>query len=214
MNAHRYAQKPLPQPTYLFSEVPRPPKDLSGCSLQYVTEREHLQECIAEMLLLCKEAVRRRNHNLPKTGSKPLSLEYMVDRVDVDDPLWGYIIRSPEGMLQGFVTVTTFTNYQQSFRWNSLHEAAFSDHEELEVEMKAGERKWDSDGSLARELQATVRSGDIWNEGIVWPRIAEISLLGGLGCGKVSLVVRICSCTCYRFLFCILLLLGSDIFGY
>jgi hypothetical protein len=45
---------------------------------------------------------------------------------------------------------------------------------------------WDTDGNLAREMQATVRCGDIWNEGVVWPRIAEISLLGGLGCGKVS----------------------------
>ena len=37
------------------------------------------------------------------TASKPLSLEYLADRSDVDDPFWGYMIRH-EGRLQGFVT--------------------------------------------------------------------------------------------------------------
>jgi len=51
-------------------------------------------------------------------------------------------------------------------------------------------------GSLARSLQSTVRCGDIHEEGIVWPRIAEISLLGALGCGKalVQLVVEHLEC--------------------
>ena len=56
-------------------------------------------------------------------------------------------------------------------------------------QMASGQRKFDSDGKLAEDMQATVRSGDPWNEGIVWPRIAEISLLGGLGCGKVSILL-------------------------
>jgi hypothetical protein len=52
--------------------------------------------------------------------------------------------------------------------------------------MRDGVRVWDRDNQLARGLQNSVHGGDIWNEGIVWPRIAEISLLGALGCGKVS----------------------------
>ena len=47
-------------------------------------------------------------------GNKPLSLEYMADRLDTDDPLWGYTARrrgSEAGQLQGFVTVTTFTTW-------------------------------------------------------------------------------------------------------
>lgn len=48
---------------------------------------------MAEMLLLSKEAVRRRkNLNLDKasvvvtnSGAKPLSLEYLADRMDVDE---------------------------------------------------------------------------------------------------------------------------------
>ena len=68
-----------------------------------------------------------------------------------------------------------------------MHDSAFAyDDEHLAEQMASGERKYDEDGSLAKALQATVRSGDPWEEGIVWPRIAEISLLGGLGCGKVG----------------------------
>jgi hypothetical protein len=90
-------------------------------------------------------------------------------------------------MLQGFITVTTFTNWQTTFRWDSMHDSAFSyDEPHMALMMVNGERKYDEDGTLAEDMQATVRSGDPWNEGIVWPRIAEISLLGGLGCGKVS----------------------------
>lgn len=74
-----------------------------------------------------------------------------------------------------------------------MHESAFSyDDDKLAQQMVNGERVFDSDGSLAAKLQQTVRCGDPWNEGIVWPQLAEISLLGGLGCGKalLSLVIE------------------------
>jgi len=58
-------------------------------------------------------------------------------------------------------------------------------------QMASGQRRFDYDGKLAEDMQATVRSGDPWNEGIVWPRIAEISLLGGLGCGKTLINLAI-----------------------
>lgn len=47
------------------------------------------------------------------------------------------------------------------------------------------------DNTMASSLEATVRDGDPDGEGVVWPHLAEISLLGGLGCGKalVQLVV-------------------------
>ena len=93
--------------------------------------------------------------------------------------------RVKEGMLQGFITVTTFTNWQKSFRWDSLHESAFAyDDPRLAEAMSDGTRKHDRDGTLAEAMQSTVRCGDAWNEGIVWPNIAEISLLGALGCGR------------------------------
>jgi hypothetical protein len=98
------------------------------------------------------------------------------------------MVRDSSSRLQGFITCTTFTNWQSSFRWDSVHDSAFAyDDEKLAQEMVDGTRKFDHDGSLAAGLQSTVRCGDPWNEGIVWPRIAEISLLGGLGCGKAML---------------------------
>lgn len=184
MNATRFAQKPLAQPSYNFASVPKPKRDLEDSQLEMVNTREDLQTCMAEMLLLCKEAIRRRPCNL--TGSKPLSLEYLADRLDVDEPIWGLFARSNEGMMQGFCTVTTFTNYQQTFSWNSSHPAAFEfDNEAMEAMRLDGARKWDSDGSLARGLQQTVKAGSIYQEGIVWPRVAELGLLGALGCGRV-----------------------------
>jgi hypothetical protein len=235
LNAMRFDQKPLAQPAYSFVHVPKAKADLAHSSLQRITNREHFQICMAEMLLLGKEAVRRRNHHheddvATNSGAKPLSLEYLADRLDVDDPCFGYLVRTKappaaqqerqqqqdermrdctacvsdtqgdvapttaapltlwkEGMLQGFITVTTFTNWQKSFRWDSLNPEAYGfDPPALIKQRLRGIRQWDSDGTLAKELQQTVHCGDIWAEGIVWPRIAEISLLGGLGCGRVS----------------------------
>ena len=106
-------------------------------------------------------------------------------------------------MLQGFITVTTFTNWQTTFRWDSMHDSAFSyDEPHMAMMMANGERKYDEDGTLAEAMQATVRSGDPWNEGIVWPRIAEISLLGGLGCGKVRLFKKLLSVSCLSGFLC------------
>ena len=111
---------------------------------------------------------------------------------DVDDPLTGYFVRDKDSKLQGFITCTTFTNWQKTFRWDSVHDSTFSyDDAEMAQQMLNGERAFDTDGSLAAQLQQTVRCGDPWNEGIVWPQLAEISLLGGLGCGKALLALVI-----------------------
>jgi hypothetical protein len=362
LNATRFAQKPLAQPSYSFADVPAAHPDLRHSSLQYVDNREAFHSCMAEMLLLCKEATRRRRRHLGASAcaageaaaaaaAKPLSLEYLADRIDVDDPIFGFVVRTadnerlasdaatttagvqgtetssqpgasakgsgggakicaessgdsakhpvireadmadehanralsevraaesqetvaaknaesslagasalPErptdywqrGMLQGFITCTTFTNYQRTFEWDSLNPVAFLFDDEhhhhhrpqeppslssssisearegvavtaavvtsgagsgkgtkgvtpeggdasdaalggatfysAQQPPSASPRARDEDGSLAAEMQATVRCGDIWNEGIVWPRIAEISLLGGLKCGRV-----------------------------
>ena len=230
LTAQRFAGKPLRQPTYSMREVPHCNKTLSGCTIGEVTNRDHFNDAMGEMVLLCNEVMRRKalrdnagknvatgstsghisarkkkkDTEKKKATSKPLSLEYLADRCDVDDPIWGFIVRTDEtpakagekrkkvmnetqkGMMQGFITVTTFTNWQKSFRWDSMHDSAFSyDEPDVAEAMASKERKYDEDGSLAAEIQNTVRCGDPWNEGIVWPRVAEISLLGALGCGKV-----------------------------
>lgn len=195
-NAHRRPQAPLRQPKYLLENVQKAARDLDGSQVQEIRDRDHFKEAMAEMVLLCTEAMRRTSAN--RCSSKPLSLEYIADRLDVDDPCFGYLVRSKEGMLQGFITVTTFTNWQKTFRWDSLHELAFyyddseSEDEQDVIHGPTKRRKVDRDGSLSRELDQSVRLGDPYNEGIVWPRIAEISLLGALGCGRklVQLVIE------------------------
>lgn len=192
-NATRHPQKPLPQPMYSFGHIPKAVRNLEGSALHYVTDRDHFHESMAEMLLLCKEAMRRRPEELKICGAKPLSLEYLADRLDIDDPCFGYMVRTQEplgrrdknwkkGMLQGFVTCTTFTNWQRSFCWDSVNVAAYECDDPVHSDPA---RCRDTDGSLARSLQNSVRGGDINMEGIVWPHIAEISLLGALGCGRV-----------------------------
>ena len=53
---------------------------------------------------MVNEAVRRRASTV-RDASKPLSLEYMADRLDVDDPLTGYLaVRPAEGADTGPAT--------------------------------------------------------------------------------------------------------------
>lgn len=94
LNAMRFDQRPLPQPAYSFVHVPRAKSTLENSSLQRIENREAFQTCMAEMLLLSKEAVRRRK-NIPivdpvvtNSGAKPLSLEYLADRMDIDEVSW------------------------------------------------------------------------------------------------------------------------------
>jgi hypothetical protein len=240
-NAHRHQSSPIAQPRYRFRDVEKCQKSLAGSVVQEIpSSRESFKEIMAEMVLLCTEAVKRSRSG--RTASKPLSLEYIADRLDVDDPCFGYVVRSETGHLQGFITVTTFTNWQKTFSWDSLQEMSFyyddacddadasaddsnsssavdEDYQSEYVSTppnsnssssgeansnppnstkkkgqpprtpgfktpnkQSRQRKWrkriiDEDGSLAKELGKTVHLGDPYNEGIVWPRIAEISLV-------------------------------------
>lgn len=90
-----------------------------------------------------------------------------------------------EGWLQGFITLTTFTTWHKDFEWNSLvKEAGISDDDKRAY-------RWDYDNKLASALQAQERDGDPNGEGIVWDRVAEVSLLGALGCGSQLLQLLI-----------------------
>ena len=117
--ATSFAQKPLHQPIYSFWHVPSAARDLEGSYLQRVTNREHMNT--AERL--CKEATRRRPGG--NGGSKP-SLEYLADRLDIDDFFLCLVVRTAQnpnntpnwlpGVLQGFITVTTFTGIARMMR--------------------------------------------------------------------------------------------------
>jgi len=172
---------------YAFAGVPACDAELSESVVLRILQRRQLTQRIDELVHLCTEASRRMvQRQRPCSAgrewkvSPPLRVEYMADRLDVDDPLRGYLVRHREGgWLQGFLCVTTFTHWQLWFRWDSLAP---------EAGLARGEGHppgtVDVDGSLAKKLAALDHAGDPTKEGVIWPRVAEISLLGALGCGS------------------------------
>jgi hypothetical protein len=178
--------------------------------------REQWEDTISEMTAVCTSAaIRRHDFHSKKPFIPPLSRDYIRDRIDIDvrrkfefmlfyscsfdlilifprfyfvfiepkDPLFGYQIRHRNGWLQGFVLFTNFTTWTYGFHWDSMHEMAMQPSERS----NKNDGTVDQDGSLARELEAQHRSGDPKREGIVFQNIAEIALLGGLGCGEYLL---------------------------
>ena len=182
------------EPPYRLSQVVKGSRDLQNSVIVAPPTRECWLRSITEMLLLCNEAAARaaknntvnRKENADGIQTKPLGLEYIADRLDTDDPIHGYMVRTKsEGWLQGFITYTTFTTWHKDFEWNSLvKEAGISDDDKRTY-------RWDYDNSLASELQAQQRDGDPNDEGIIWHRVAEVSLLGALGCGAQLLQLLI-----------------------
>lgn len=153
------------------------------------TKRTEWEDCLSEMTALCTSAALRRHmaspSSTPKTFFAPLSQDYIRDRIDIDDPLEGYQIRHKTGgWLQGFILWTNFTTWTHYFKWDSLHEMSGIQSTDA-LDKKA--LVVDLDGSLSSELEAQPRSGDPLSSGVVFPTLAEISLLGGIGCGEYLL---------------------------
>ena len=80
-NANRYPGKPLKQPLYNFHDIPKCQPNLDGSILYEITKVEDFVDSMAEMVLLCNEAMRRNKLARNNSGSKPLSLEYIADRL-------------------------------------------------------------------------------------------------------------------------------------
>jgi hypothetical protein len=121
-----------------------------------------------------------------KSFQPPLSQAFIKDRVQIDDPLRGYQIRHAKGgWLQGFLVWTSFTVWTQDFQWDSNHPSSGLLHQDIKSD---GRSFAEDDGTLSRELQALPRGEqDPLDGGIVMKQVAEISLLGGLGCGELLL---------------------------
>lgn len=139
-------------------------------------------DSLDEMTSLCQEAALR---SAVLQGTRrldpPLSREYIRDRIDIDDPLRGYQVRHKYGgWLQGFVLTTTFTTWTHYFKWDSKHPQSG-------MVASRRHRAWDYDGIMTRDLELQDRSGDPLGGGVIWHRVAEISLVGGLGCGEYCL---------------------------
>lgn len=313
---HTFTTDAPPEVSYQFSSVPAVEKDLSGTVLLRPVSRRQWFVCIQELESLAQESLDRRAARLSMNVPSGLPLVYIADRMDIDDPLWGYQLRcESSGWLQGFITCTTFTTWTHFFEWNSMHIASGmaaarvanslvgkpdealtyseggetvlqvanrcdvkpadlvkwnlgrypnisvnsrvqpgtelfiadpghvdkltvekagettrklaqrlgfqvedllqlnqDEHPDLTAttKLKAGmelivrdrssepevflptakqERALDEDGSIAAELQTQEHSGDPTTTGVVWPKVAELGLLAGLGSGK--LLVRL-----------------------
>jgi hypothetical protein len=161
-----------------------------SCS-QCINRRFEWIQVINEILYLGNEAAIRREakfKTLSQTRGKPLALEYICDRVDTDDPVSGFAVRTEaEGWMQGYITFTTFTIWQKWFRWDSvcgIPPGHPTDEEEVEW---LKQRVTDERSKLAAELADQVHDGDPDGEGVIWPHVAEVSLLGALGCGSFLL---------------------------
>ena len=196
------------------------------------TTRSQWDDCVDEMTSVCYSAVLRKHQQEQvrlemeggaaaaaggATGSgakdgkgktkpplKPLSRDYIRDRIDIDDPIRGYQIRHKTGgWLQGFVLTTTFTTWTHYFKWDSTHPTAgLRGSTFAKAAASAGMVGVDFDGSLSSQLEAQPRSGDPNHGGVVWPTIAEISLVGALGCGEYLVRMAlddICRRDCYDY---------------
>ena len=111
----------------------------------------------------------------------PLQQSFIKDRMKYDDPLRGYQVRhTTGGWLQGFLVYTTMSIWVEDFQWNSVHPASgvVADPSVLK----------DHDNTFAAGLQALKMSPpDPVDGGRVLHGVAEVSLLGGLGCGELLL---------------------------
>jgi len=165
--------------------IPISPFALDSESVIWVPKtRSQWEDCIDEMVAVCTAAAwhkHRSNRTLRKKKDfhAPISRLYIEERVKIDDPLRGYQIRHKYGWLQGFVMMTTFTIWTHYFKWDTNHPANGIDHTKPKGML--------DDGSLAIELEKQFRSGDPLSEGVVWSTVAEMSLVGALGCGEYLL---------------------------
>ena len=176
---------------YNIAKVPScyvTPDGIPGSVVYPVLHRSQWERSTSELLALCHEAAERRAQ---KTGAfrgihhdhaeaERMSLAFIQDRIDTDDPIRGYMIRSDDHRrrLQGFIWFTTFTSWTHFFKWDSKSPAAG-----LRGTADRHRIRWDSDNTLAWELEQQHRAGDPRAEGVIWSRVGEISLVGGLGCG-------------------------------
>ena len=165
------------------SEVPPCKKDLSTSDVAQCSGRTQWLSIVPEMMNVCNEAARRATLDVDPNAEryeKPLSDVYMTERLEYDAVVTGYTCRTKASphYLQGFVVITDFQVFRKSFRWTTSEEPA-AGITPSNVRFRAN----DSDGSLTADLQKIKTRGAQGRDGIVFDRVAEVALLGGLHCG-------------------------------
>ena len=96
-------------------------RDLANCVLLAPRDRVEWFLILGELMALTEEATRRHGEALKLNPlPTPMPTAYVAQRLDFDDPLWGYQVRDAKhGWLMGVVTLTTFTTWSADFEWNS-----------------------------------------------------------------------------------------------
>ncbi|GMH68001.1 hypothetical protein TrST_g4199 [Triparma strigata] len=161
--------------------IPQCDRHLKNSQIDYCHDRSKWIGWVEDMVTVCNEAARRRTL-ITTSGralryDKPLSDDYIKERLELDDPLFGFTVRDkPSKEMQGFIVTTNFTVWRESFRFDTnIPQAGITQADRKEHLC--------DDGTLTDELSEVRRSGDKKGSGIVFERVAEIGLLGGLGCG-------------------------------
>eukprot|EP00520_Triparma_pacifica_P015700 CAMPEP_0118664412 /NCGR_PEP_ID=MMETSP0785-20121206/17998_1 /TAXON_ID=91992 /ORGANISM="Bolidomonas pacifica, Strain CCMP 1866" /LENGTH=356 /DNA_ID=CAMNT_0006558315 /DNA_START=138 /DNA_END=1205 /DNA_ORIENTATION=- len=105
--------------------IPHCDRDLKGSTINFEDSRSTWLKEVENMVTVCNEAARRRTLSQSSGRAtrydKPLSDDYIRERLELDDPLQGYVVRDKSsGEMQGFIVVTNFTTWRTSFIWDSL----------------------------------------------------------------------------------------------
>ena len=168
------------------SDIPFCKPVLAGSIMTPCNTREDWLKICPQLAIVCNEAARRSTLRVDpgaKRYEKPLSEIYIKERLEYDDPLEGFIVRtkSEPRHVQGFVLATRFTTWRKTFRWVTDEPAALITPTDHRLHLT------DRNGNLTRELQTCERDDSNPDQGYKYNRICEISLLGGLGCGGALL---------------------------
>ena len=96
-------------------------RDLAGATLVAPSGRVEWFLALGELMAVTEEATRRHGESLKlDPAPTPMPTAYVAQRLDFDDPLWGWQVRDAEnGWLQGYITLTTFTTWSADFEWDS-----------------------------------------------------------------------------------------------
>ncbi|CAJ1954189.1 unnamed protein product [Cylindrotheca closterium] len=184
----RYDMELVPriQKNASFYDCPQKEAPFFASVLWRPNKRKDWEDCLSELVAVCTSAGLRQfiARHKGKRGKKPqftapLSRDYIRDRIDIDDPLRGVQIRhATQGWLQGYLLWTNFTTWTHYFAWDSMNELSG---------LQKCEYVKDADGVLAQELNSLPRTGSPQDAGVIFESIAEIALVGGLGCGDLLL---------------------------
>ena len=93
--APRFTTDAPPETRYDFSSVPNCTHSLSESGLLRPSSRRQWFACIQELESLAQESLDRRAWRLQLNTPSGLPLAYIADRMDIDDPLWGYQVFAP-----------------------------------------------------------------------------------------------------------------------